>query len=54
MLRTILSPPLLKHLGHGRIFKLPSNVPTWAWWQAMSMGEKEEQKKGRKGPCLER
>jgi hypothetical protein len=28
VLRTILSPPLLKHLGHGRIFKLPSNIPS--------------------------
>jgi hypothetical protein len=42
VLRTILSPPLLKHLGHSRIFKFPSNIPMWTWWQAMSMGEKEE------------
>ena len=26
VLRTILSPPLLKYLGHGRILKLPSNI----------------------------
>ena len=52
-LRTILSPPLLKHLEHGRIFKLPSNIPTWTRWQAMSTGEKEEEKKSSKGPCLE-
>ncbi len=46
LLRTILSPPLLKHLGHGRIFKFPSNIPRWTRWQMMSAREKEEPKKG--------
>jgi hypothetical protein len=46
VLRTVLSPPLLKHLRHCRICKLPSDIPRWTWWQSMSAREKEEQKKG--------
>ena len=43
MLHTILSPPLLEHLGHGHVYKLASDIPWWSWWQAMSAREKEEQ-----------
>jgi hypothetical protein len=53
VLRTILSPPLLKHLGHGQICKLASNIPRWTWWQAMSAREKKEQKKSCENSCLE-
>jgi hypothetical protein len=42
VLRTILSPPLLKYLGHGRILKLPSNISRWTRWQMISARVMEE------------
>jgi hypothetical protein len=42
VLRTILLPPLLKYLGHGRILKLSSNVSRGTWWQMISARVMEE------------
>jgi len=53
MLRTILSPPLVKHLKHGRILELSRHVPTRTRRQALSTQGNEEKDEHRECPCLE-
>jgi hypothetical protein len=53
VVRTILSPPLFKYLGHGYICKFLSDIPRWSWWKVTSAREKKEKKKGCKDPRLE-
>lgn len=53
VLHTILPPPLLEHLGHGDICKLPGNIPRWTWWQTISARKNEKQKEGREEARLQ-